>query len=387
VSGTVFKFVYDSTEAYEPLRDAFPFDLLQTAAARNGFPGAHWETGLTHEEAKDLIKREIDSGRPLISPFLKPDAYHGLNIITGYDYEEGVLLIQGAFGTRRSATVPLPEAWDGPTVSPAGWATNPLFVMGEAFDDTSDARSVYTGLVEEAIALLKGGRLEYGNHEGEWQYMRRPGPHRAWYGLPAYEVLAADIANGELVVDRGTGRGLDFGLIWRLDAMVGLLEHDRKHGSQFASLFRAQLPERQSWLAFELLKNLERTAEDAAELRDLFWHKMPADVTEPDDVLEYLDGSDAMVFAIPERAGLADGLRSRGREVYETVWGKVVVEDSPKRRLEAKLKTVSILSRERESLRLLERIAEQLSSRYDMEWPARKRIRPPRDRDGIIERD
>jgi hypothetical protein len=372
MSGAVFKFVYDSTEAYEPLRDTCPFDLLEKAAARNWFPHARWETDLTLEEAKRIIKREIDAGRPLISPFLLTEKYHGLNIITGYDYDQGILLVQGAIHKRRAETIPLPDGWDGPTVSPAGWASNPLFVLGEAEEDSTATRAIYRDLVAEGLMLLEGGRLEYGRHPGEAVYMLEPGPHEAWFGLPAYEVLAADVADKPLVVEGPDGKVLNFGLVWRIDAMVGLLEHDRTYGPQLTSVLRGFLSEKQAWVLYELSDNFERTADEAAGLRDLFWHEIPDSITAPDDVLKYVGASPAMVFRLPRRMGVADSLRKRGLDVFETLWGKALVEDAPERRVEAKMRAIRIMSRERESMGLLEAIARFIKSKPDMEWPPRR---------------
>jgi hypothetical protein len=357
MSGAVFKFVYDSTEAYEPLRDTCPLDLLRTAAVMNGFPNAHWETGLTLEGAKRVIKREIDAGRPLISPFLVPDAYHGLNIITGYDYEHNTLSIQGAFDRRRPLEIPMPESWDGPTLSPAGWATNPLFVLGRPSRDTGKATIEYAGLLEAGIAVLEGGKVEYGVHDGERQYMQSPGPHQAWYGLPAYPVLVGDIEDSDLTVGRDGRSELNFGLIWRIDAMVGLLEHDRRAGSALVEFLKGLVPEHRVPSLLALARSYEKSASEAAELRSIFWHQVPDSLTGPQDVLEYTDTSGSMIFALPQGDGLADSLRGRGWAVYDTLWGSVLTEDSPDRRLRAKIKAISLMSRDREALGLLKETA------------------------------
>jgi hypothetical protein len=383
VSGALFKFVYDSTEAYEPLRDACPYDLLRTAANRNGFPNAHWETGLSSDEAEMLIRDEIDSGRPLISSFLKPEAYRGFDIITGYDYDKGVLLIKGGFQRIRAVTVPMPASWDGPTVSPAGWATNPLFVLGDQVQDTTHLKDVYIAMLHEGINLLQGGRLEYGSHEGEQRYMGSPGPHEAWYGLPAYDVLAADVQQRPLIIDRGAGPELDFGLVWRIDVMAGLLEHDRMYGDEFVARLKGLVSEPQTWTLSELLSNFERTTADAAYLHDAFWREVPDSLSEPDQVLAYVDTCKAIVFKIPEVEGLAESLRGQGQSVFETPWGHALVEGSGGRRLEAKLKVIGIKSRERESMDLLRQIADYLEKGAAADEPRMEPVRSQRER-GII---
>jgi hypothetical protein len=372
ISGSVFKVVYDSTEAFEPLRDACPFDLLQTVAVRSGFPDAHWETGLTGDDLRVIIKQEIDAGRPLVSPFLKPDAYHGFNIITGYDYDENQFRVQGAFDRRRSYRVPIPESWDGPTMSPVGWATNPVFVLGEASEDSATMGDVYADMADQAVEMLRGGPLAYGTHEGEDLYMAGPGPHQARYGLPAYDLLIWDVEHGDIVRRSPDGDMLNFGLLWRIDAMVGLLEHDRRRGPEFASVLRGVLSQQQSTAFYDLVVNFKRAADEAAELRDLFWHQVPDTLEDPESVLEYADNNSALVFALPDREGLAADLKSMGREVYESLWGWVMVEDAPRKRLGAKMKVISLRSRDIKCLDLMERLAVGISSRTGRRWPPRK---------------
>jgi hypothetical protein len=372
ISGEVFKVVYDSSDAFEPLRDACPFDLLGTAAARRGFPNAHWETGLKGEDLRRIVKHEIDSGRPLISPFLKPDAYHGFNIITGYDYDLNEFKVQGAFDRRRAYNVPIPETWDGPTMSPAGWAANPVFVLGEAVDDSTVARNIYVDMVKQARDLLQGGTLAYGLTDGEARYMARPGPHLARYGLPAYDILAWDVEHTDIVLKRPGGDTLNFGLLWRIDAMVGLLEHDRSRGPEFGSVLRGILSQQNATALYELVVNLKRTAEDAAELRDLFWHEIPDTLPDVQAVLDYVDGSGAMVFGLPDMEGLASNLRDMGRKVYASPWGWVMVEDSPEKRVRAKMKVISLRSRETRSLDLIMQVGKHVRSTSDRSWPPRK---------------
>ncbi len=372
VSGAVFRVVYDSTEAFEPLRDACPFDLLRTVAVRSGFPDAHWETGLTGDELRQIVKREIDSGRPLVSPLPKVDAYHGFNVITGYDYERDRFKVQGAFERKRAYSVPIPETWDGPTVSPAGWAKNPVFVLGEAADDSVMTADFYGGMATQGIGLLRGGTLVYGLHEGEARYMAGPGPHEARYGVPAYDILAWDVEQADIVIRHPDRDVLNFGLLWRVDAMVGLLEHDRMHGSEFGAILRGVLSQQQASLHDELVIGFNRIAGDAAELRRLFRHEIPDTLADPRAVVEYADRSNALVFGLPDREGLAPSLREMGRDVYDSPWGWVMVEDSPEKRLEAKMKVISIRNRDVRCLGLMEQVAECIRSASEQKRPPRK---------------
>jgi len=381
ISGSVFKVVYDSSDAFEPLRDTCPFDLLRTAAARSGFADAHWETELTGEALKQIVKREIDTGRPLVSPFLKPDDHHGFNIITGYDYKQNHFKIQGPFNRRRPQTIPIPEKWDGPTLSPKGWAVNPVFVLGEASYDSAAMGDVYADMADQAIELLRGGKVSYGSAEGEAQYMARPGPHQASYGLPAYDILVWDVEYSDITVAGEGGPSLNFAFLWRIDALVGLLEHDRMRGPEFASLLTGVVSQRQASAQNQLEINFQRTAEDAAALRDLFWHEVPDSLNDPAAVLEYTEGKDAIVFALTSRDGLAASLRDMGRDIYECPWGWVMVEDSPAKRLQAKMKVISIRSRDLKCLDIMETMADEIGRMHHRRWPPSK-WRPRRLRQG-----
>jgi hypothetical protein len=181
----------------------------------------------------------------------------------------------------------------------------------------------------------------------------------------------ADVADADLVVSRTDGQVINFGLIWRIDAMVGLLEHDRTYGAQFVSMLRGFVADKQSWALHELVSNFERTRDDAARLRNIFWHEIPDSLTDPEDVLAYVDTTMAMVFKLPDSEELKEELQSLDREVYECPWGMVIVEDSPTRRLEAKLLAIGIMSRERESLGLAEQVMEFVETRKDPKWPPR----------------
>jgi hypothetical protein len=372
ISGSPFKVVYDSSDAFEPLRDACPFDLLRTAAVRIGFPDAHWETGHAKEALKQIVKHEIDAGRALVAPFLKPDAYHGFNVITGYDFDLDQFKVQGAFDRRRPYSIPIPDSWDGPTLSPAGWATNPVFVLGEAWEDSAAMAEIYVDMADQGIDLLEGGILLYGLVEGEARYMAEAGLHEAHYGIPAYDVMAWDVVRADIAIGRAGRDSLNFAFLWRVDAMVGLLEHDRMGGGGFASLLRGELSQRKAAALHELVVNFQKTAEDAAALRSLFWHEVPDTLADPLAVGEYADGKDAIVFALPDRQGLAEALRDMGRDVYRCPWGWAMVEDSREKRIQAKMKVIGMRARDRECLDLMREIAEDLRASNERQWPQRK---------------
>jgi hypothetical protein len=354
-SMAAFKFVYDSTEAYEPLRDLYPVDGLATAARAMGFGNAHWEINKPIAEVKKLIKDEIDRGHPLIAPFLLPDAYHGFFVITGYDLERNIIYLQGAFGANSSdRTVPIPDEWDGPTVSPLGWATNPVFVIGPM--PVSRSAGAEDLVLQGAVDLFKGGKLAYGEHPGEGRYIRTPGVHEAVYGLAAYEVLSRDVENEELVFDSGKEARLNFGFIWRIDSQVGQLEHDRRAGWYALGDVSIRPDSDAGLLLRQVVTNFTRASEDASSLRDVFWHEIPDTIGTAEEVEAYVNHTCSIVFKLPDDEHVRDDLYKAGRETFETPWGWLVVDDSSEKRKAAKMLVRSIEARDKNSLNLMEEI-------------------------------
>jgi hypothetical protein len=360
-SRSAFKFVYDSTEAYEPLRDLYPVDVLSQAARNSGHPDCHWEMNKSIDVVKSLIKGEIDNGRPVIAPFLKDDAYRGFFIIVGYDYDRHLFYLQGALGPDSAyVSVPIPEYWDGPTASPEGWARNPVFLLGEAVEELDRRGARERKSVRMGMRLFRGGALEYGTHPGEGRYMAVPGPHEAAYGLPAYDVLSWDVENAPILSESEGGQAVNFGFLWRVDSQVGQLWHDRFHGAKYVRGISRFLRFEQRMLLGEITENYEKTAVDARTLRRMFWNPVPDTLANADDVITYIEDEGAIVYWVGQVEGFAPDLASRGLETHDTPWGPVVVLDSPSKRLRAKLLVKSIASRERNSLYVMRDIAEHI---------------------------
>ena len=354
LSGTAFKFVYDSTEAYEPLRDLYPVDVFRAAANAMGFPGARWEVNTSIDAVKSLIKSEIDSGQPLVAPFLKADAYHGFFVITGYDYDKNVFYLQGALGLDSGyAEVPIPEHWDGPTGSPEGWAVNPVFALGEARMGQEARGGPERRSVETGIRLFEGGTIEYGTHPGEGLYMGRPGPHTASYGLPAYELLSREVEGEPLLVEYGDGEKVNFGFIWRLDAQLGQLQHDRGQGTTYLRGLMRHIDPDYRGLLNEITESFEKVAAEVRLLRRLFWNPVPQWCAGPEDIMRYIEREKSIVYWIPDD-DLAAGLADHGLSAHSTPWGKVLILDSPEKRLRAKVLVKSIATREKNSLYVMQ---------------------------------
>jgi hypothetical protein len=356
LSGACLKFVYDTTEAYEPLRDLFPVDVLKAACRAADLADAHWELDLPMAAVKDLVKREIDKGHPVIAPFLKPDAYHGFFLIVGYDFDAGVFYLQGALRDTVYARVPIPDQWSGPTASPMGWATNPVFVGGDYLQNTEADAGLDRGMIETGIDLMRGGELTYGVHDGERAYMASPGPHTAAFGIPAYRLLAWDVAKTPVVVERDGREEANFGFLWRLDAQLGQLEHDRTYATEAMDFLLSRVSGGKSIDVEALATNMDRTAGEAAALRKIFGDTVPYEVNTVDGMVQYVGGSGSIVLSFAGRDRLIEDLKARGLKALKTRWGPVIVADSPEKRLQARMLVRSLESRERASLAMMEQV-------------------------------
>jgi hypothetical protein len=361
LSRSAFKFVYDSTEAYEPLRDLDPADALGAAAGALGFTDCGWVTGLPIDEVKLLIKKEIDDGRPLIAPFFLPDYYNGFYIITGYDFDKGILYLQGGHGRGSGyISIPFGAPWDGPTLSPAGWAVNPVFVLGEKHAAAAARGKVEREAMVASLDLLRGGTLEYGTSPGETEYVKEPGPHTARYGLPAYEILSSDVGGAPLLVSERGRQAVNTGLLWRLNSQLGMLYHDRFYGLGFLRGLTPLLEPGHNMVLGEVAGNMEGVLEDVRSLRRIFWDILPDTLASAEGALRHVEESGSIVYVVPDRKDIRDRLRREGYETHPTPWGRVVIADAPEKRLAARVLVKRIASREKNSLHLLSDIVQHI---------------------------
>ena len=372
ISGSAFKFVYDTTEAYEPLRDIAPVDILTRAAHTLGFHEAHWQTGLSIEGVRGLIRDEIDAGHPVLVPYLKSDAYHGFFIVTGYDFDKDSLFVEGAFeDSLPYLVIPFPDSWEGPTVSPAGWATNPVFVLGGRSERRQEVVDIGKETILDGIDLMKGGSITYGAHPGAARFMRTKGPRQATYGLPAYDLLSSDLAEGKMVVRVGETDELNFALVWRLDAMLGQLVHDRLFGSLFLRMLTGGLPDEKVNTLNEVVTSFKATARDAQDLRKIFWDEVPPDLRTADEIADYIATSMSIVFAIGDDSVVREAAIEAGFNLFRTLWGWVIIEDTRDKRLAAVAHVRSIVFREERSIETLEAIVEHVGTRKGIERPGK----------------
>lgn len=370
MSGAAFKFVYDASESYEPLRDVYPIDVLTTAAKALGFSKAHWETGKPIGAVKDMVKNEIDDGHPVLVPFITDEPYHGFFVITGYDFDKNILYLQGARRTEKGyVVVPIPEEWDGPTVSPAGWATNPIFIIGPNSGGGIKRLRVEKRTVELGISVMKGGTLPYGSHPGEHLYMAGESPRQASYGLPAYDVLSSDIENEPFVIEVDGEERFNFGLIWRIDAQIGQLEHDRYQGGLFLRYLSGGVPSDRAEDLNEIILGFENVSKDANDFRPIFWDEVPSTLTDAQGIADYVSRRSSMIFKIWGPQKLRQDIEAMGFGTYNTPWGWVLVDDSHEKRMLAKTALRSIYVRDRRLLGLLEDIVDHI------EWAKRSGTR------------
>jgi hypothetical protein len=216
-------------------------------------------------------------------------------------------------------------------------------------------------MITTGISLLKGGKLSYGSHQGEQSYMRAAGPHEAAYGIPAYRLLARDVASADLVLKRGAEDEANFGLIWRLDAQIGQLEHDRTNAATALGYLVSRVSEGKSVEVEELVTNLEKTAEDAAALRKIFWDQIPYQINTPDKIIVYVKGSNSAVFSFAGNDKHFQDLEDRGLRVFKTRWGPVIIDDSAEKRLRARILVRSLEARERGSIVMMEGIENHIA--------------------------
>jgi hypothetical protein len=361
LSGAIFKFVYDGSESYEPLRDVYPVDVLTTASKSLGFSKARWEIGQPIDKVKDLIKEEIDGGRPVLVPFITNEPYHGFFIIAGYDFDKNMVYLRGARqGTKDYAEVPIPDEWDGPTVSPAGWATNPIFIIGPNTGGGIKRLRAEKRTLELGISLMRGGALPYGSHPGEQRYTAGGVGRQATYGLPAYDLLSSDVENEPFVIEIDGEKTFNFGFIWRIDAQMGQLQHDRHQGGLFLRNLSGGVPSDRAEDVNEIVLGFQSISEDARDFRRFFWNEIPTTLTDAQGIVDYVGHSSSMVFRIWGPHKLRHDIEAMGFGMYDTPWGWVLVDDSHEKRMLAKTALRRVYVRDRRLLSMLEDIVEHI---------------------------
>jgi hypothetical protein len=251
-----------------------------------------------------------------------------------------------------------------------GWASNPVFVIGGRDEGQSPGEELDKKTVTMGIEMLKGGRLKYGLTPGEQAYLGSPGEHEAAYGVPAYGLLRRDIAAQPLTVSPDGVEAINFAFLWRLDSQLGQLEQDRKYAAIALDFLSTRVTGGKSIEVETLADNVERTTADIKKLRGIFLDQIPYEVNTAAGILEYVRASNSLVFSFAGRDVLLDELRGLGLKALRSRWGPVIVDDTPNRRMLARMAAKSIESRESVSLHMLEQIVDYIGP--DLGVPAQE---------------
>jgi len=325
LSGTAFTFVYDNAPTYEALRDLYPLDSLTVAVQACGFSG-RWLVDASEGETLERLQIALGDGRPAVVPIYSIDEIHRCAVAVGYDAASRKLTLQ----LEQLQEITLPEVWWGAVTGPLAWGRCPVFLTERKPLPGWSAEGRLHRALHRGQALLGGGLLPYRDCEGSRIYSGVPlAGRQAVYGLPAYDLLSADVGGAEILSS--------FALLWRIDAQVSQLQHSRAAGTAFLGT----VPHK---LASEAATCCASVAESAGELLSRFWYRPTKAMATAEDVLAAAGAQGAMVFWLglegEELARLA-----RRVAVARTPWGPVAIVDTIPRRREA----VAVVQRLRES--------------------------------------
>lgn len=313
LSGAAFTFVYDNAPTYEPQRDLCPFDTLSLAAQATGFTG-RWVVDRPLEETMGEVEAALAAGRPAIASIYDVDEMHGFGVVV--DRQECRFTVQ----LDQPVNVPLPELWWGAVTGPRAWGARPVFLTEPGRVATWSAEGRLHRALHRAVSLLSGGWVPYRDCDGSRTYTSVPlAGRQAAFGLPAYDLLLADVGGAEFL---GA-----FSLLWRLDAQLSQLQHSRTCA---ASYLRT--------LAHPVARVAEDTCTEAAglagDLMSRFWFRPTRSMTRADDVLAACATQSAMVFWVQLAEDELVRLSQRV-PVTRTPWGPIAVVDTTPRRREA----------------------------------------------------
>lgn len=324
MSGDAFKFVYDVGAVFEPLRDRVPLDVLSQACRAAGREG-YWRLGASMEEAVALVRDAVGRGCPAIAPFLGTRWYHGMVLAVGVDEDAGAFVLQiardDASGATDYETVAIPQSWNGPVPGGAIWADNPLFLVGERRPPSRAAQSIEEALAR-AVSLHAGPPLPYSDHAGAQEYSRPPLAGRvALQGEAGLRALDDDIDDGDFIT---------FDIIWRIDAQLGQLHHDRGNAARFLRAMSREHPAK--LLLLQAADLYAATAEVATRIQHAYWDKRTAGAADRRSVRAAVEDSASLVYAVGGLpAGELDALR-HATPVLDTPWGAAAIADGTRRR-------------------------------------------------------
>lgn len=350
LSGAAFCFAYDAAPVFEPQRDLFPLDALRTGVRALGLNG-RWLANRPADDTLEQIGGALADGRPAVVPLYSLEGIHGFVVAVSCDPAERRLYVQDGerdFVAGMSPTVreiQLPEAWSGAVTGPLAWAACPAFLVERGAPLGWSAEGRLQRALLRGAALLAGGHMPYRDCEGAREFAAVPlGGRQCAYGLPAYDALAADVGGAEWLGG--------FDLIWRMDAQVTQLQHNRENLARFLGSLPHPLAEEAAALC-------RTTAAEAADLAGRFWFRPTRNMELAADVMAAAGSSPAMLYWIgfsgEERAKLASRM-----PVVDTRWGPAAVVDTAPRRREAGALVRSMQRREEKLVRIVSDLANAL---------------------------
>ncbi|HYF95123.1 MAG TPA: hypothetical protein VD969_23140 [Symbiobacteriaceae bacterium] len=332
-SGAAFSFVWDNAPVYEPLRDLHPQDSVTLAAQSAGFTG-RWLVDLPADETLGQLSAALADGRPGIVSLYDDEIMHGFAVAVDFDAAQHTLTVQ----RDQLQHLHLPEVWWGAVTGPRAWGACPVFLVERGAPPGWSSEGRLHRALHRAAALLAGGRVAYRDCEGSRHYTRVPlAGRQAVYGLPAFDLLLADVGGAESLSA--------FNLIWRLDAQVSQLQHGRNAAAAF--LHTIQHP-----IALEAAACCSETAALATDLLSRFWYRPSRTMATAADVLAAAGAQHAMIFWVGLEGEELERL-ARRVAVTDTPWGPIAMVDTIPRRREATALVARLRGQEERLARLL----------------------------------
>jgi hypothetical protein len=350
LSGAAFTFVYDNATVFEPLRDLTPLDTVRIGTRAAGLNG-RWVTDRPASEVLEQVADGLAAGRPAFLPIYSVEGIHGFGIAVGCAPSERRVWVQRGERDYVPAMAPtvleltLPDVWWGAVTGPQAWAACPAFLIDRGAPTGWNAEGRLVRALVRGAAMIAGGHTPYHDCEGVREYAGVPlAGRQAAYGLPAYDLLAADIGSAEWLGG--------FDLIWRLDAQLAQLQHHRAEAGRFFATVAHPL-------ATEATTLCRSMAEAAGDLAARFWFHPSKALKTATDVLSAVGSQSAMIFPL----GLGDeerGLLSRRIPVVQTPWGHAAVVDTVPRRKAAAALVESLRQQDERLGQVLSRLADAL---------------------------
>lgn len=339
LAGAAFTFVYDNAPVFEPLRDLSPVDGIRLATRAAGLNGRWLVDGDSRDTLRQLAASLAEGNSAVVSLY-SVEEHHGYAVVVGCDAEAGQLTIQAgerAYTPNMTATAEtfsLPDRWWGAVTGPQGWAACPAFLIDRSRPAGWSHEARLQRALARGIQLLHGGAVPYHDCDGSREFSAVPLDGRnALYGLPAYDLLAADVAGSEWLGG--------FDLIWRLDAQLTQLSHHRGHVASCLGGLPG-VPAAGAALLCRI------ASEKAADLASRFWYRPTRAMPTAGEVLSAIAGCPAMLFSVSLSAEERSALEQQV-PVVDTAWGPVAIVDEAARRRDA-LTIVQALRRADEQL-------------------------------------